>query len=98
MPIRPLVAAAIACSALLAAPSLGWAGEPCRTVAGPIDPAFATPGGCVPARSSKPAAAAKGWTTAPDGRRQWSDGVTSLSVSGYVRYDLQAGSRSAPSR
>lgn len=86
------LSAVIASLAVVLAASAVAAGEPCRSVSGPIDAAFAAPGGCVPTKPAKPAAAAaKGWTTAPNGTRRWTDGDTTLSVSGSVGFDVKTG-------
>lgn len=91
--------AAVALLVSIGTASAAMAAEPCRPLDGAIDKAFAGPGGCVRAPAPKPDAAKKGWTTTPDGKRVWSDGGTSLSVSGSVGFDVTTGSaRGTPGR
>lgn len=91
--------AAVALLITVGTASVAVAAEPCRPRDGAIDKAFAGPGGCVRAPASKPDAAKKGWTTTPDGKRVWSDGSTSLSISGSVGFDVTTGNaRVTPGR
>lgn len=93
--------AAVALLITVGTASAAVAAEPCRpaTGSGAVDSAFAGPGGCARAPARKPDAAKKGWTTTPDGKRVWSDGSTSLSVSGSVGFDVTTGNaRVTPGR
>ncbi len=93
--------AAVALLITVGTASVAVAAEPCRPATGPgaVDSAFAGPGGCARAPARKPDTAAKGWTTTPDGKRVWSDGGTSLSVSGSVGFDVTTGNaRVTPGR
>ncbi|NLH83643.1 MAG: hypothetical protein GX458_22775 [Phyllobacteriaceae bacterium] len=58
------------------------------------NPAFSEPGARPPPKPFlRPAStkASGGWTQTPDGRRFWTDGNSSVSVGGYVRYDAAVG-------
>lgn len=98
--VRPFVfAAALAVAPLSGA----VAGAPCvDPTAGPSNPAFGTPRACPPkpapaakvpaagspfAKAPAAAPAKPAWVRTPDGRTRWTDGNTSISVGGYVRYD-----------
>lgn len=67
------------------------AAEPCRPPSGGVDPAFAAPGGCVATDPKASPKRADGWTTTPDGKRRWSGGDTSVTVSGSVRFEAGTG-------
>ncbi len=91
--------AAVALLITVGTASVAVAAEPCRPGSGAVDSAFAGPGGCARAPARKPDTAKKGWTTTPDGKRVWSDGGTSLSVSGSVGFDVTTGNaRVTPGR
>ncbi len=74
------------------------AASPCGSDGGARNnPAFSEPGSCPQTKPAAPPAAAKasgGWTRTPDGRHKWADGNGSVTVGGYVRYDMAVGRNS----
>lgn len=82
--LRRLAAAVIAAAAVWVSPVHAAEGVGAPRIDGPIRPKHAAP-----PQPIAPAAprGTKSWTKAPDGRLQWRDGATSVTVSGSVTVD-----------